>query len=224
MNGSIRSALAAVLSVALAVSVAACASTPRPSGFLGGHYQDLQPGPEGGVKMRWIKPGQDFSKYDKLMIDRVVFYFAPDSEDKGIDPEVMKELSDAFHEELVNAVKDRYPVVGEPGADVARVKYALTGLRQSRPVVSGVTTVIPVGLAVSAVKKGVTDSWSGSGATGMEVLVLDSVSGEVIGAGQDERTAGFTERFTRYGSARDSFKFWAGRMRATMDSLHAGKP
>ena len=224
MNGSIKSALMAALSVVLAVSVAACASVQKPSGFLGDHYKDLQPGPEGGIKMRWIKPGQDFSKYDKLMIDSVVFYFAPDSEDKSIDPEVMKDLSEAFHQELVNAVKDRYAIVGAPGADVARIRFALTGLRQSRPVVSGVTTLIPVGLAVSAAKKGVTDSWSGSGATGMEVLVLDSMTGEVIGAGQDERTAGFTERFTRYGSARDSFTFWAGRMRATMDSLHAGKP
>jgi hypothetical protein len=209
--------------VALALVTASCATTQKPSGFLGGYYQDLQPGPEGGIKMRWIKPGQDFTKYDKVMIDSVVFYFAPDSEDNGIDPEVMKELSGDFHQELVNALKDRYAIVAEPGPQVARFKFALTGIRQSRPVVSGVTSIIPIGLAVSIVKKAATDSWSGSGATGMEVLVFDSVSNEVIGAGQDERTAEFTERFTRYGSARDSFKFWAGRLRAIMDQLHGTK-
>lgn len=223
MNLFTRAPLKAAMCLALALAVASCASGPKPSGFLGDHYKDLQPGPQDGVKMRWVKPGVDFTKYDKVMFDAVVFYFAPDSDDKGIDPEVMKELSDAFHQDLVNAVKDKYPIVSEPGPDVARFKFALTGIRQSRPVVSGITTVIPVGLAASIVKKGVTDSWSGSGATGMEVLVFDSVSNEVLAAGQDERTAGFTERYTRYGSAKASFKFWATRLRAIMDTMHGAK-
>jgi len=213
----------AALGVALALSVTACATAQKPSGFLGEYYKNLEPGPEGGVKRRWVKPGVDFSKYDKVMLDSVVFYFAPESEDKGIDPEVMKELSDVFHLELVNAVKDKYPVVGEPGPDVARFKFALTGIRQSRPVLSGVSSIIPVGLAASAIKKGATGEWTGSGATGMEVLVIDSMSNEVIGAGQDKQTAGFTERFSRYGSAKDAFTFWAGRLRAIMDNLHGMK-
>ena len=218
-----KAAIIAALGAALALSVTACATTQKPSGFLGDYYKNLQPGPEGGVKLRWIKPGVDFSKYDKVMLDAVVFYFAPDSEDKGIDPEVMKELADAFHLELVNAVKDKYPVVAEPGPDVARFKFALTGIRQSRPVLSGVSSVIPVGLAASTVKKGVSDEWIGSGATGMEALVIDSMSNEVIGAGKDEQTAGFTERFTKYGSAKDAFKYWAGRLRYIMDNLHEVK-
>lgn len=223
MIRSAKSALIAALSMALALSVTACATTQKPSGFLGEYSKNLQPGPEGGVKLRWIKPGVDFSHYDKVMLDSVVFYFAPDSDDKGIDPEVMKELSDAFHQELVNAVKDKYPIVAEPGPDVARFKFALTGIRQSRPVLSGVSSVIPVGLAVSVIKKGATGEWTGSGATGMEVLVIDSMSNEVIGAGRDEHSAGFTERFSRYGSAKDAFKFWAGRLRVIMDNLHGLK-
>ena len=220
MNYLKSTAMITVLGVALALMATSCASPQKQSGFLDGYFKGLQPGPKGGVKLRWIKPGQDFSKYDKVMIDSVVFYYAPDSDDKGIDPDVMKELSDAFHQELVNAVKDRYPIVTKPGPDVARFKFALTGIRQSRPVLSGVSSIIPVGLAISVVKKGVTDSWTGSGATGMEVLVFDSSSNEVIAAGQDEQTAGFTERFTRYGSSKDAFIFWAGRMRAIMDKLH----
>jgi hypothetical protein len=223
MFPSARAAMRAVLYLAMALLLASCASVHQPSEFLGDYGKKLEPGPKDGVKMRWIKPGQDFTKYDKVMIDSVVFYFAPDSKDKGIDPVMMQELANEFHEDLVNAVKDKYPVVAEPGPDVARFKFALTGIKQSRPVVSGVTTIIPVGMAVSVVKKGVTDSWSGSGATGMEALVFDSTTNEVIAAGQDERTAGFTERFTKYGSAKDSFKFWAQRMRQVMDKLHDQK-
>ena len=223
MNRSVRLAMIAALSMALAMSVTACASVQKPSGFLGDYYKNLRPGPEGGVKQRWIKPGVDFSKYNRVMLDSIIFYFAPDSDDKGIDPEMMKKLSDAFHLELVNAVKDKYPIVSEPGPDVVRFKFALTGIRQSRPVMSGVSSVIPVGLVASVLKKGVSDEWIGSGATGMELLVFDSVSNEVIAAGQDEQIAGFTERFSKYGSANVAFKFWAGRVRAAMDYIHGVK-
>jgi len=120
-------------------------------------------------------------------------------------------------------VKDTYTNVAEPRPRVVRFKFALTGIRQSRPVLSGVSSIIPVGLAASAIKKGATGEWTGSGATGMEVLVIDSASNEVIGAGKDEQIAGFTERFSRYGSAKDAFKHWAGRLRAIMDNLHGMK-
>lgn len=223
MDRFTRSVMAAVVSMALVMAVTSCASVQKPTGFLGDYAKELKPGPEGGVKLRWIKPGQDFTKYDRVMIDSVVFYFDPDSQDKGIAPDVMKALAEEFHQDLVDAVKGRYPIVTEPAPDVARFKFALTGIRQSRPVVSGATTIIPVGMAVSVVKKGATGAWSGSGATGMEALVLDSMTDEVIAAGKDERTAGFTERFTQYGSAKDSFKFWAARLRGAMDTLHDTK-
>ena len=64
-------------------------------GFLDGYYKDLQPGPKGGAKMRWLKPGVDFGKYNKIMLDSVIFYFGDDSEDKRIDAQDMKELADA---------------------------------------------------------------------------------------------------------------------------------
>jgi hypothetical protein len=215
--------MVAVLSLALALSATACASFSKQSGFLDGYYKDLQPGPKGGVKELWLKPGVDFSKYDKVMLDSVVFYFASDSEDKGIDPDQMKELSDAFDLELVNALKDKYPIVADPGPDVLRLKIALTGIKQSRPVLSGVTSIVPAGLAISILKKGATGSWTGSGATRGELLAIDSMNNEVVGAAVDEQTAGFTERFSKYGSAEEAFKFWVGRLKTFLDQAHSVK-
>jgi hypothetical protein len=220
MNRSIRMAMVAALSLAMAMSLTACASFSKQSGFLDGYYKDLKPGPEGGAKERWLKPGVDFSKYDKVMLDSVVFYFAPDSDDRGIDPEQMKELSDAFNKELVDALKDGYPIVADPGPGVLRLKFALTGIKQSRPVLSGLTSVVPVGLAISVVKKGTSGSWTGSGATRGEVIAIDPMSNDVIGVAVDEQSAGFTERFSKYGSAKEAFKFWAGRFRVFLDQAH----
>ena len=167
--------------------------------------------------MRWLKPGVDFSKYNKLMIDSVVFYFADDSEYKGVDPEFMKEMADKFNKALVDALKDSYPIVADPGPDVARLRVAITGIKQSRPVLSGISSIVPVGIAISVVKRGTTGSWAGSGATSAEFMALDSTTNDVIAVAEDERSAGFTERFSRWGSAEEAFKFWAEKIKAFMD-------
>ncbi|NCC26237.1 MAG: DUF3313 domain-containing protein, partial [Deltaproteobacteria bacterium] len=173
------------------------ASLPQAKRFLDGYYQKLEPGPPGGAKMRWFKPGADFAKYDKVMLEGVVFYFSPDSEDTRIDAEEMKEISDACNLAVAQAIQEGYPIVAQPGPDVIRIRFAITDLKQSRPVLSAVSTVIPVGLGISLVKKGTTDSWTGSGATKVEVMALDSMTNEVIAAAQDEKKAEFEDRFSK---------------------------
>jgi len=200
------------------ITNAGFAEDAKYSGFLEGYYQNLKPGPKDGVKLRWMKDGTSIAKYNKFMIDSVVFYFADDSEYKGIDPQEMKDLADAFNKQMVAAFKDKYPIVAEPGPDVARIRIAITGFKQSRPVISAVTSIVPVGLAVNVVKKGVTGSWSGSGATSGELMVMDSMSNNVIGVALDDRTAGFTERFSKWGSADEAFRFWSERLVKFIDS------
>jgi hypothetical protein len=38
------------------------------------------------------------------------------------------------------------------------------------------------------------------------------MTNNVIGVAVDDRSAGFTERFSKWGSAEEAFKFWAERM------------
>jgi Protein of unknown function (DUF3313) len=225
--------LAVVMGIALLTFTFSCASTSAPSkgaaaeaqkvGFLGDYAKNLQPGPEGGAKMRWLKPGVDFAKYNKVMLDSVIFFFADQSEYKGIDPQAMKELADACDLQVVNALKGTYPIVAEPGPDVVRIRFAITDLEQSRPVLSAVTTIVPIGLGISLIKKGATGAWTGSGATGAEVMAIDSMSGDVIAVAQDKKTAGFTERFSKWGSAEDAFKFWGERLKLFLDQAHGVK-
>jgi hypothetical protein len=210
-----------IIALTFTLTLMACATQPaKQSGFLKDYEAKMVPGPEGGAKMRWLEPGVDFGKYNKVMLDSVVFYLADDSEYKGIDPVEMKELADVCNLAIINALKDKYPIVTVPGPDVVRLKIALTGIKQSRPVLSAVTSVTPPGLAMNLINKGATGSWTGSGATSAETMVIDSTTNRVICVAQDEQTAGFTERFSKYGSAEEAFKFWAGRIRAFMDQAH----
>jgi hypothetical protein len=133
----------------------------------------------------------------------------------------MKELGDAASLALVNAIKD--PVVAEPGPDVSRIRMAIVGLKQSNPVVSGITTVIPIGVGISVIKKGASGAWSGSGATQAEGMILDSMTNEVIAVAYLDYTAGFTERFTKWGSLEDAFKYWGEKGSEAWERLRAAK-
>ena len=208
--------------------LASCATTTIPSGktFLGEYSKNLRPGPKDGVKERWLKPGVNFTKYNKVILEHVVFFFANDSEYKGIDSSELHQLAEQFDLAIVNALKGRYPIVTEPGPDVLRIRIAITDLKQSTPalgVVSTVTMVTPIGLGVNLIKRGATGSWSGSGATSAEFLVFDSKTNQVIVAARDERSAGFTDRYTKWGSAEEAFKFWGERIAKSLDAAKAAK-
>jgi len=233
MKMSVRNVMVVVFGITLVIFLISCASTgsqsketaaaPQTKGFLNGYYKDLRPGPEGGAKMRWLRPGVDFEKYNKIMLDSVIFYFAADSEDKRIDAQDMKELADACNRKVVDVLKGTYPIVSEPGPDVLRLRFAITDLKQSRPALSAASSVVPIGLGISILKKGATGSWSGSGATSAELMALDSMTNEVIAAAQDDKTAGFTERFSKWGSTEEAFEFWAERIKLFMDQAHGKK-
>ena len=201
--------------------VTGCAvSGPPDTGFLGPYYQMLTPAPKSGAaKLRWLKPGVDFTKYKKIMVDYVVFALAEDSQYKVISGDEMKELGDTASLALVNAIKMNHAVVSEPGPDVCRLKMAIVGLKQNRPVLSGIATVIPIGLGISVIKKGATGAWSGAGATQAEAMLLDSQTNEVIAVGYLEYTAGFSERFTKWGAVEEAFKYWGDKGAKVVETL-----
>ncbi len=219
-----RMILSVVIGLVFTVSTVFAADIEY-SGFLGNPtaYDLLQPGPEGGIKLRWMKPGVDFKKYKRFMVDSVVFFLADKAEYKGIDPQEMKELADEFNKQIAAAMKDKWPIVAEPGPDVARIRIAITNIQPSRPGVSAVTSVIPVGLGVSLVKKGTTGGWAGSGETGMEGMLLDSMTGEIIAMGVDQRKAEFEQRFSKWGSAGAAFKFWSENAVKNIDDMQGVK-
>ena len=65
----------AVMIVLTVVPATASAAEPKYSGFLWNLYKNLQSGIEGQSKMIWMKPGVMFGKYDKFMVDSVIFFF-----------------------------------------------------------------------------------------------------------------------------------------------------
>ena len=207
---------------------AGCASKEVKQGYSGFlmNYPMFEPGPEGGVNLVYFKDGVDFKKYNKIMMDHVVFYLSDEAKDKGIEADTLKELSDVFHGAVIEALKDAYPIVDKPGADVMRIRLAITELVPADVGKSLVTTVMPFGTghAVKAVKYAATGSYSFVGEAAMEVEALDSLTNERLAAAIDKRgkvkTIKITEGMTKWGETKDVIKFWAQRLRIWIDETH----
>jgi hypothetical protein len=223
MKRAARIMSAVAIGLAFTISTAFAADDFTRSGFLGNPsvYDGLKPGEAGG--QRWLKPGVDLKKYNKFMVDSVIFFLADKADYKGIDAQEMKELCDEFNKALVAAFKDKLPIVAEPGPDVARVRFAITNVQPSRPGVSAVTSIVPVGLGVSLVKKGATGGWVGSGETAAELMILDTATNEIVALGAIKRAAEFDERFSKWGSAREAFRFWSEKLVKTIIDVRSEK-
>ena len=199
-----------------------CRSKVKQSGFLT-DYPEFEKGPKGGAELVYFSEGVDFSTYDKIMMDHVVFYFSKDSAYKGINSDELNKLSEAFHEAMVNALQDAYPFVSEPGPGVLRMRPALTDVKSVRPVLGTVGTILPVGLALSIVKKGVTGTHLSVGGATVEAEFLDSQTNKRVAAIIDQREGKkykITKTMTKWGQTKDVFNSWAKRLRKFLDEAH----
>jgi hypothetical protein len=118
------------------------------------------------------------------------------------------------------ALGTAYPLVTEPGSDVLRVRLAITDIKTSNPAMSGITTVLPVGLAISVAKKAATGAYTGVGGASMEVEILDSTTNELLVAGIDTFDGSKMSGFSKLGATKEAFEFWAQRLRVTLDKAH----
>ena len=222
MKGIGKTGLFLLMGSVLVVAMVYAEQQAKYSGFLE-NYPAFQPGPSGGVALVYMKEGVDFRKYNKIMFDHVVFYLKEDSKYKGIQADEMKELADMFHLAAVKALGGAYPIVGEPGADVLRVRVAITDIEPSNPAKSAISTVTPAGLALSVIRKGVTGKHTGVGGAGMEAEFLDSLTNERVAAAIDKQEGSKLSGLTKFGAANEAFEFWSGRLRTFLDNAHSPK-
>lgn len=216
-----QSALQYLVILLTGLALCSCAATPKvgQSGFLD-NYPQFQPGPKEGMDQVYTKPGMDLSKYSKVMVDEVQFYLKKDAAEHGLQASELKELSDSFHHAVFGALGTEYPLVSEPGSDVLRVRLAVTDIETSNPAMTGITTVVPVGLAISLAKQATTGAATGVGGASMEAEFLDSTTNERLAAAIDTFNGSKMSGFTKLGSSKEAFEFWAKRLRVTLDRAH----
>jgi hypothetical protein len=230
------------LPVAATAETAPAASTEpmfgdyQAKGFLS-DYSKISTTKDAEGSYEYVDSTVDFSKYNKLLVDRIKIFFKDDSEYKGIDPDELKVLTDYFYEAINKEVGDAYPLVKEPGPDVMRLRVAVTDLVPNKPEASVVTLVIPfawVADAGSGVAKGETGSTVFTGEATVEVEVLDSVSSQQIVAhieteagkkynwakGVTKGVTGYMNAYSKWNYTKAAMDDWAHLLRVRLDEAH----
>jgi hypothetical protein len=205
-------AVGALVVVLVGANVHAGDEMPR-SGFLSDEtYNKMQPDPDKRVDWLYTNPEADVSKYNKIMLDYVQFVFNDDDGYNGIQADELVVLAEAFHRAIISELSEQFEFTSSPGPGVLRLRLALTNVRAGRPVAGTVTTVVPVGLALSAVKKGVTGSHIAVGAASFEGAMIDTETGELMGAAIDTREGKkyqVSQSLSRWGHVKGAFEYWA---------------
>jgi hypothetical protein len=192
------------------------------SAFRSDREQALSPdtGPIAGADLVYVKEDAPVEAFDKVMLDPVVFHFQDASRLESIQPSDRERLSDALHDALTEALDDAYPIVDEAGPNVLRVRVAITDVVPSNPLLNTLSSISPVGLTISTVKKQMTGSHAGVGQATVEAEILDSQTNERLAAAIDVKSG---EKFKviqgmdRWGHAEDAFRFWAKSLRGWLD-------
>ncbi|MBW2195564.1 MAG: DUF3313 domain-containing protein [Deltaproteobacteria bacterium] len=190
------------------------------SGFLT-NYAGFQVGGENQPNLVYINPNLNLKPYNKILIDHVVVYLNPKSKNKGIAPEQLVELTNHFHKALVKALQDRHTIVSGPGKGVLRIRTAITDLEPGSPITGAMSTIIPVGAAISIIKKATTDSNMAVGRASVEIELVDSLSGVRLAAAIDRREGGKKIISGKWTAIEEAFDYWAKNLSAFLDKQKA---
>jgi hypothetical protein len=190
------------------------------SGFLK-DYSALKPNPAlDGEMLTYVATDakKNLRNYFAIVVDPIEVYVATDADEKKVNEDSRKALTNYFQHALTNAVSDAFPMVEKPGPLTLRLRVALVGVDVGGQVAAG---------AVSPDAKPL-DHALNIGKLGVEMELVDSESGERIAAAVDRTNLGAGaeigavnfSREEKFAAARDAFDEWAGRLRAFLDSAH----
>ncbi len=197
-----RTVLVLMVSIALMLSIG-CNKQVKKTGFLG-DYSRLQSTDDG---LRYLDMKR-LAQYKQFIVEPVVIHLHGMKQGARPDPETRRELANHMNNAIIKAIQGKYMVVSQPGPGVARVRVAITDLEKSNPVLNAIPQAKLTG--------------AGLGGASMEAELLDSQTGEQIGA-VVETQKGSRLSFAglkTWGDSKAVMDGWAERFRKRLDEVH----
>ncbi len=213
----------------LLATLAGCSKKPEPvglkklqpdaknAGFLS-NYDDLKQNPNFENTLSYVKQNdvKNIRKYFAVIVEPVEIYVSTNSDVSKMPDRGRTALAAYFENAITRSVSDAFPVVREPGPLVLRLRTALIGVDLASEAAGG-------DKAAGALDRGLD-----IGKVGVEMEMVDSVTGEQIAAAIDRQNLGAgaivgSENFSReekFAAAKEAFDGWAARMRDFLDSVH----
>ena len=199
------------------------------TGFLVNSYPLLQPGEEGEGNLVYMNPKAKWRNYNKIMLDAVSVWLGPDSEahDTGvIPPDDVRALANSFYGKLSEHLSKDYTIVQSSGPDVMRLSVALTDIEHGLPILDTISTVAlsPI-YALDKDRKVASSTHFFVGHANVEGRIVDSMSGELLGAGIDQRAGGrkLGKGVGFWRDVENVFDYWAAKIRWRLCKQRGGK-
>ncbi|HVO96943.1 MAG TPA: DUF3313 domain-containing protein [Bryobacteraceae bacterium] len=212
----------------LLATLAGCAKKPEPvglkklapnaenAGFLSS-YTNLKPNPNFENTLSFVKQDEtkNIHKYFAVIIEPVQMYLSTNADLTKMPDRGRTALAAYFQHAITQAVADAFPVVQEPGPLVLRLRTALVG--------------VDLGAEIPTDQRGGPEAIERAidiGKVGVEMELVDSVTGEQIAAAIDHQNLGSgatvgSQTFSRdekFAAAKEAFDGWAHRLRDFLDS------
>ena len=199
------------------------------TGFLVDSYPLLQPGKEGEGNLVYMNPKAKWKNYNKIMLDAVSVWFGEDSQasDTGVvPPDDVRALANSFYKKLSEHLSKDYTIVQSSGPDVMRLSVALTDIEHGMPLLDSISTVAlsPI-YALDMDRKVASSTHLFVGHANVEARLVDSISGELLGAGIDQRAGGrkLGKGTGFWRDVENVFDYWAAKIRWRLCKQRGGK-
>ena len=201
------------------------ARTVDPSGFLQ-NYQQLHPGKKGQALLLYVNPTTEFARYHAILLEPIKIYAAKGSLLMDASPETRQSLVNYLDAEIRDELKNSFALVNQPGPGVMRLRVAITDAHGSMVLLDTASSVIPVGMAVSALRNALTGAASGVGSCSIEGELVDAVTGERLAAGVDKRVGdkftGKFDKFDQWHTVKTACDYWSAQLKIRLLNLQAG--
>ena len=171
---------------------------------------------------RYVNPKADFKQYSKLMIDPVLVYKYAELDKEEL--ENYQKLANNAYVYLMKEMGKDYQIVKFPEPGALRIQMAIVDADSSKPVRNTLSTVVPIGMALSAVKYSATGKQAGVGEITLQLRITDANTGELLGAALDRRVGGkeVTKLWSSWHNADDALQYWAKKVSFRLCEMRAG--
>jgi hypothetical protein len=186
----------------------------------------LNPGGAGQADLVYRSPTANFASYDKVILEPVAIWAAPDSQLNTVPMEQRQAAANTFYSDLYNALKKRCQMVTSPSPGTMRMRFALVDAKIPNATVNTVATYTPYastayGLASLAFNNGV--GYFAGNATA-EGYATDATNGGLLWQAVDKRggtTAMAENTLNTWLDVDHAFQAWSEQLASRMQELGA---
>ncbi len=182
----------------------------------------LKPGTDDQALYRYVNPKADFKHYTKVLIDPVLV--CKDGVLDKDERENYQKLANNAFVYLTRELGKDYKIVKEPDPDALLIQMAIVDADSSKPVRNTLSTIVPVGMALSLVKYTATGKQAGVGEISAQIVITAANTGELLGAALDRRVGGkeLSKLWSDWNNADDALQFWAKRLSFALCEMRGG--